>query len=139
LSIIWRGAHVWTSEGGFSVGALNLGVHEERIRRYLLGIGPFPAGTVVKITVATDTITQLHTDFPRHSPEQKDATAFTFVTRGIVFDVVIGDPLPDYVYDNCCVQSPEKLIFVGDFDKFTRWDIQACRQRAVIDPKLQRL
>jgi hypothetical protein len=140
LSIIWRGSHVWPPKDGFAVGGLNLGVHEERIRRYLLGIGSFPVGAVVKVTAATDMITRGTSDFPRPSPGQADATAFTFITFGLVFDVIIGDPLPEYVYESCCVQSTGKLIFLlADFDKFTSWDYRYCHQNAVIDPKVQRI
>jgi len=56
--------------------------------------------------------------YPYPNSEQTDATAFTFITRGLWFDVVAGDPLPEYIYDNCCLNSREKLIFVGDFDKY---------------------
>jgi len=62
------------------------------IRRYLLGIGSLPVGAVVKVTAATDMITQGISDFPGPCPGQGDAMAFTFITFGLVFDVIIGNP-----------------------------------------------
>jgi hypothetical protein len=55
--------------------------------------------------------------YPYPNSEQTDARAFTFITRGLWFDVVTRDPLPEYVYDSCCLNSRGKLIFVGDFQQ----------------------
>jgi hypothetical protein len=70
--------------------------------------------------------------FPRINPEQADATAFTFMARGIWFDVVVGDDLPAYMYRSCCVSSPEKPIFVGDFERFVTYEIEQSKRTARI-------
>jgi hypothetical protein len=137
LSVIWRGAHIWRTFEGRATGGLQLGHHEERLRRYLLGTDPYPQGVVVKISVACDYASQNVTKFPWPNPDQQDATAFTFMARGIWFDVIVGDSLPAYMYQNCCVSSPEKLIFVGDFDRFVAYEIAQSKQTARIDAKLQ--
>lgn len=138
LSVIWRGgAHIWRTFEGRATGGLQLGHHEERLRRYLLGTDPYPQGVVVKISVACDDASQNFTMFPWINHDQQDATVFTFTTRGIWFDVAVGDSLPAYAYQNCCVSSPEKPIFVGDFDRFVSYEIAQSKQTARIDKKLQ--
>ena len=132
LSVIWRGVHTWRTFGDKATGGFQLGHHEERLRRYLLGTDPYPQGVVVKISVACDSASQNFVMFPRTNPDQKDATVFTFVARGIWFDVAVGESLPAYTYQNCCVSSPEKLVFVGDFDRFVTWEIEECKQTARI-------
>ncbi len=138
LSVIWRGgAHIWRTFEGRATGGLQLGHHEERLRRYLLGTDPYPRGVVVKVSIACDNASQNSAIFPRSNPDQRDATAFTFMARGIWFDVAVGDSLPAYMYRNCCVRSPEKLLFVGDFDRFVAYEIAQSKQTARIDKKLQ--
>ena len=131
LSVIWRGgSHIWSTLEGRATGGLQLGHHEERLRRYLLGIDPYPQGVVVKISVACDHASQNFIMFPSINPDQQDATAFTFMVRGIWFDVIVGDTLPEYMYRSCCVSSPEKPIFVGDFDRFVTYEIEQFKQTA---------
>jgi hypothetical protein len=85
-----------------------------------------------RVTHAQNVVT-----FPRYNPEQTDATAFTFTTRGIWFDVVVGDSLPAYMYQHCCVSSPDKPIFVGDFDRFVMDEIMQSNQTARVCKILQ--
>jgi hypothetical protein len=91
----------------------------------------------VKISVACDYASQNFIIFPRINHDQQDATAFTFMTRGIWFDIVVGDSLPAYLYRNCCVSSTEKPIFVGDFDRFVAYELSQSKQTARIAKKLQ--
>jgi hypothetical protein len=137
LSVIWRGTHIWRTFEGRATGGLQLSHHEERLRQYLLGASPYPQGVVVKISVACDYASQNIVTFPRYNPEQPDGMAFTFTTRGIWFDVVVGDSLPAYMYESCCVSSPKKPIFVGDFDRFVMFDMAESKQTARLDKKLQ--
>jgi hypothetical protein len=137
LSVIWRGTHIWHTFEGRATGGLQLGHYEGRIRKYLLGADPYPQGVIVKVSVACDFASQNVVTFPRYNPDQPEATAFTFTTRGIWFDVVVGDYLPAYMYRHCCVNSPEKPIFVGDFDKFVMYEVMESKQTARIDQKLQ--
>ncbi len=132
LSVIWRGTHIWPTFKGRATGGLQLGHHEERLRRYLLGMDPYPRGVAVKVSVACDGASQYFAMFPSANPDQRDAMAFTFMTRGIWFDVIIGDSLPPYMYQSCCVSSPEKLIFVGDFGRFVTYETEQLSQTARI-------
>lgn len=137
LSVVWRGSvHGWRLNGARLV-QLDLGNHQEPIRRFLHGDGSMPNNLCVKVSVATDWASQQCSFFPSVNPDQKDATAFTFMTRGIWFDVVIGNPLPTYAYDSCCVRGADKLIFVGDFDRFVMWGFNYAKSTAVIDPRLR--
>jgi hypothetical protein len=121
---------------GEKTGGLQLGEHQERLRRYLVGKDPYPHGVVVKVSVACDHASQDFVTFPSANPEQTDATLFTFVTRGIWFDVAVGESLPEYMYQNCCVSSPKRPIFVGDFDRFVRFEIEQCLKSARIGRNL---
>jgi len=133
LSIIWRGgAHIWRTFGDRGTGGLQLGHHEERLRRYLSGSDPFPMGVAVKVSVASDYASQNVVLFPRANVDQPDATVFTFAARGIWFDVVVGDDLPKYLYENCCVSSPDKLIYLGDFERFVMYELRLYRQTATV-------
>jgi hypothetical protein len=137
LSVLWRGSvHQWPLEGTL-LSLLDLGNHQERIRGFLLGQEPLPENLCVKISAATDSGSQNCVFFPSVNPDQKDAAALTFMTRGIWFDVVIGNPLPAYAYDFCCVRGSGKPIFVGDFDRFVTWEFNYAKNTAVIDPRLQ--
>jgi len=132
LSVIWRGAHIWPTLDGRATGGLPLGHHKERLRRYLLGTGSHPPGVAVKISVACDEASQNAVMFPRINPYQQDAEAFTFMARGLWFDVIVGDDLPAYMYQSCCVTSPEKPIFVGDFSRFVAYEIEESSHTARI-------
>ena len=59
------------------------------------------------------------------------------MARGIWFDVILGDSLATYMCRNCCVSSPEKLVFVGDFDRFVAYEIAESLRTAHIDEKLR--
>jgi hypothetical protein len=137
LSVIWRGTHIWRTFNGCATGGLKLEHHEESMRQYLRGVAPFPKDVAVKVSVALDEESHHHIKYPFWNEDQTDAVAFTFVMRGLWFDVVIGYPLPDYVYHNCCAGSREKLIFVGDFNKYVTWEIRSNRQTAKLSKKLE--
>ena len=138
LSVIWRGAHVWRTFGNRATGGLDLGAIGEKLRRYLVGFDPFPREATVKVSAACDIYSQESILFPRHNPDQTDATVFTFMTRGIWFDVGLGDDLPGYMYDSCCIRSPERLIFSGNFDRFVEYEFVSSRQTAELAKKLRR-
>lgn len=139
LSVVWRGAvHQWPLN--FSrLALLELADHQERIRGFLLGQETVPDNVCVKVSVATDWASQNCSLFPRPEPGQKDAAVFTFMTRGIWLDVALGNPLPAYAYDSCCVRGADKLIFVGDFDRFVMGEFACAMRTAAIDPRLRRL
>jgi hypothetical protein len=133
LSTIWRGGvHVWSTFEGRATGGLQLGDNQERLRQYLIGIAPYPKQVALKISVARDNDSQNSVMFPYINLDQHDATVFTFMARGIWFDVAVGDSLPSYVYGSCCVRSPEKPIFVGDFSEFLTYDFEKFKQTARI-------
>jgi hypothetical protein len=137
LSVIWRGSvHRWTLNAA-RLKLLDLGDHQEPIRRFLHGDELMPSNLCVKVSVATDWASQNCSMFPRLNPDQKDASAFTFMARGIWFDVVLGDPLPTYANDSCCVRGTDKLLFVGDFDRFVTWEHNYAKRTAEIDSRLR--
>jgi hypothetical protein len=132
LSVIWRGSHIWRTFDGRATGGLQIGKHDEVLRGYLLGKEPYPKQVIVKVSVACDGASQNFIMFPRTNPDQLDAAVFTFAVCGIWFDLALGEDLPAYMYQSCCLHSPEKPIFVGDFDRLVTWEIEQSRQTARI-------
>jgi hypothetical protein len=136
LSVLWRGGvHVWNVLYGFKTGGLPLGSQEEPIRRYLLGDSPFPRGVAVKLSVACDSMSQDACIFPH--PNLDQSYVFTFMTRGILFDVMVADDMPDFAYECCCMHSPDQPIFVGDFQRFLEWDAREFMRAAHIGKSLR--
>jgi hypothetical protein len=113
LSALWRGSvHEWRTLSRQTTG-ITLGTYEELIRRYLLGETGFPANVFVWVIAATDEGSQESVCFPSqvtHLPY----TRFSFLTRGLWFDVSVGEDLPYAVRRRCCVTSPKKLLFKAD-------------------------
>lgn len=138
LSVIWRGGvHTWRTFKGTATGDLKLGVHQEPIRKYLLGVAPFPPGVFVKVSVGTDFQSQNSAKFPEVNPDQPDAAVYTFYALGLWYDVVAGEDLPPYMITSCCVSSPERPIFKGDFGKYVELDCAPALSSARIHGRLR--
>ena len=111
LSVVWRGAvHQWTLPDGTLTSALDLGPHEEPVRRFLLGEGPFPQDAAVTVAVCTDTFTREYWIAPMVSTDY-GCSSFPILTLGAVFRVWIGSRIPDHIRRYCCRSSPEQAIF----------------------------
>jgi hypothetical protein len=113
LSAVWRGSvHDWRTLTTQTTG-ISLGAFEEPIRKYLNGEAGFPADVFVWVIAAADEGSQESVCFPS---QVKDLpyTRFSFLTRGIWFDVSLGSDLPFGVRRRCCVNSPKKLLFKAD-------------------------
>ena len=86
------------------------------LRKYLLGVTPFPTKAVVKITACTDRPSQEGFSEPttvvmrRRQPYH----SYGFLARGIHFWISLGGTIPLEVRQLCCVSSPERWIIVGD-------------------------
>lgn len=137
LSILWKGSvHNWTTLKGQN-SSVNLGVHQERIRRYLIGDAGFPEGVYVIVAACTDVGSQGmvfapslvdHEMYPMHS----------LLVRGIWFHIVLTDKPSPELDGLCCVRSGRKVLHKADC---TEPFLQAGRhiyQTAVVSPQLQR-
>ncbi len=112
LSVVWRaGVHKWRNlYSDQPVYSINIGTFLEPMRRYLLGISPFPANVAVNVIVATDDQSQ-HSAYTPSLAAGTPCTTFGFLTCGIHFGVFMGNPLPPVYRKICCYNSPRRLIF----------------------------
>jgi len=113
LSMVWRAsAHRWQMPDGMAT-SIELGAHQEPIRRFLLGESEFPTHVVVVVTACTDWVSQ-STVFPPSAVPENPLTVFSSLVRGIGFRVLVGNNLPPEIRETCCFASPKKLIFVAN-------------------------
>jgi len=113
LSMVWRAsAHRWLMPDGMTT-SIDLGAHQEPIRRFLLGETEFPAHVVVVVTACTDWVSQA-TVFPPSAVPENPHTVFSLLVRGIGFRVLVGTDLPPEIREACCFASAMKPIFVAN-------------------------
>jgi hypothetical protein len=113
LSMAWRASvHKWLMPDGMTT-SINLGVHQEPIRRFLLGESEFPTHVVVVVTACTDWVSQ-STVFPPSAVPENPLTIFSSLVRGIGFRVLVGKNLPPEIRETCCFASRKKVIFVAN-------------------------
>jgi hypothetical protein len=120
LSLAWRGAQgPWkTIEGQTS--EVSLGQFEEPIRQYLHRDSVWPANIVVVASVCTDHGShewilppwQIPTDIPTGEFMGIDQ-CIQLLVRGIWFYMLLGE-IPKQIADWCCVNSPQKMLFMQD-------------------------
>jgi hypothetical protein len=108
LSVVWRGAV--TLPDGTLTSPLDLGPHEEPVRRFLLNEAPFPQEAAVTVAVCTDTFTREYWIAPMVSTDY-GCSSFRILTLGAVFGVWIGSRIPHRIRRYCCRSSPEQAIF----------------------------
>jgi hypothetical protein len=114
LSVAWRSAvHTWTGPKGHVPRAVNLGAHQEPIRKYLLGKAGFPVDVRVLVTACTDTHSQnvFYTPTPQLGTPN---TAIAFLICGIHFSVFLGPTQPAATQELCCFSSSRQLVFSRD-------------------------
>src|ERR1700751_3332453 len=69
LSMVWRASvHRWRMPDGMTT-SIDLGAHQEPVRRFLLGESEFPAEAVVVVTACTDWVSQATIFPPSAVPE----------------------------------------------------------------------
>lgn len=122
LSVIWRaGVRVWRTPFGGRTKQLDLGKHQDSIRRFLLGEIGLPKEVAVLVHVCTDYPSTGCFYMPSESRAIKISKLkrFGFQTLGLNFMVFVGDDIPPAIRQYCCVQSPSKLIFQLDCSEKT--------------------
>jgi len=140
VSTVWRGAIAsWNTSSRTATGGLQLGKHEESMRRYLLGEIAFPSDLIVRLMITIDLPSRIAVLFPWHSLINPRLNVFSFLVRGLWFEVVAGDTFPAALQRTCCVRSPEGLLFVGDRGKDVVAFDKHFKKTARIDNKLQSL
>ena len=113
LGMLWKTAiHDWKTVDRHT-RRLELGPYEEPIRRFLLGIGPFPTHCIVRVAVWPDKASVLYaTHFLRRHSERR-FHLFTFYIPGITFILYVGKGVPLELRQTCCYSSQRKPILVS--------------------------
>jgi hypothetical protein len=137
LSILWKGSvHKWTTLKG-QKSSVNLGVHQERIRQYLIGDAGFPEGVYVIVTACTDIGSQgmvfapslmAETMYPMHS----------FLVRGIWFHIAVTDKASPELDGLCCIHSGRRVLHKADCTEPFLQCGRHIHQTAVVSPDLKR-
>jgi hypothetical protein len=139
LSVLWRGCvHQWNLFGPTT--AVILGVHEEPIRKYLLGSAQFPTDIVtVQVTACTDEVSRNSSFPPGEARRGSHVAGYILLTRGIYFLVHLGAHIPDRIRKFCCINSVQKSVLMSDCEAKTREIFADIYKTARIPPDLQRL
>lgn len=113
LGMIWRSAiRAWPVPiRPYCTVKLEIGPWEERLRRYLLGVDPFPADVCVWAMLAADINSQRSCNFP--APSFNGQNVFGLSALGISFKVWLGD-VPPAIGEYCCVNSSEGRIYISN-------------------------
>jgi len=137
LSILWKGSvHKWTTLKG-QKSSVDLGAHQEPIRRYLIGDAGFPNCIYVVVTACTDIGAQgmvfapslmAQTMYPMHS----------LLVRGIWFHIAMTDKPTPGLDGVCCVRSAKKVIHKADCTEPFLQSARHVHQTAVVSPELRR-
>jgi hypothetical protein len=118
VSVIWRAAiRSWRTPFGGATRKLELGEAEEQARRFLLGETDFPPSFVVMVSVCTSRAALGSFYMPSQlltRAEGVPVPAYGFQTLGVNFRVLVGEPMPAWLRELCCVQSSRSFIFVRD-------------------------
>jgi hypothetical protein len=123
LSIVWRGAvHEWRLLDDTPATLLDLGPHQETIRKYLAGEAEFPQEVVsVIVIVCGDPEARSLWIIPCQD-EEAGCENFRFIARGVLFRVLLGRSIPSFFRDASCV-SPRQPIFYGDCSRRLKQDL----------------
>jgi hypothetical protein len=100
MSIFWRGAvHQWKSSAKQEAPKVELGVYQQPIRKFLLGMSPLPHDVVLLLFVwpfdDLKTIPGLCPVNPEES--QPGCHAYCFFVPGLLFRLFFGEKIPDTV------------------------------------------
>lgn len=130
LGMIWRSAiRAWPVPiRPYRTVKLEIGTWEERLRRYLLGVDPFPADVCVWTMLATDFDTQRSCIFP--APSLNGQKIYGLSALGIAFKVFLGE-VPPGIVECCCVNSPEGRIYISNrAHEQAKYDASLAQSRA---------
>ncbi len=110
-SVFWRaGVHYWRL-GARTPIHVQLGPYEGKLREFLLGKGPFPAGMTLLIAVS-DRQDLLEFAFFPESRKGPDRWSHRFNIPGITFALDVGARQPQDFYRLCSAHAPDKPLYV---------------------------
>jgi hypothetical protein len=129
VSVAWRASvHDWTLPNGTTMQRIPLGQFGEDMRRYLLVETSLPPAMAVIVIVSSDEQSRKMWFVPDEWVEA-NCLNVRFITRGIMFRVMMGYQMPRLFQDLSCT-SPRKCIFYGNAekriketaDRFAQWN-----------------
>jgi hypothetical protein len=111
-SIFWRGAvHEWKTDRGELTPKVELGNHEEPLRKFLLGEGPLPPDVWIT-TIVWPFKKILNVGFVPAPAHTGDWHRYWFYVSGLGFILHFGSSVPPEVKQRCSDHSPERVITV---------------------------
>jgi len=136
-SVLWRSSlRRWTI-GSTETTTVDLGAHQEPVRRFLRGETPFPGGGVVVVTVCTDFDSQ-GCFFSPCAIRDGIVQGYALLVLGVYFRFFLGPNVPKD-FRCCCVYSPGNRIIVADQSKQSQHSYGHLFQTAKESPKLKEL
>lgn len=118
-SIFWRGAvHEWESNQGEKTPKVDLGIHEEPLRKFLLGERSFPPDVWITTIVwrFKPVLNVAYVPAPAHAGEW---SRYWFYMNGLGFIIHFGSDVPDEIKKRCSQNAPERVVVVeSDFTNF---------------------
>jgi hypothetical protein len=136
LSLFWRASvHSWATIGAQRT-SIGLGVHEEPIRKFLLGKGPFPADIAVVVHACSDRASKGLIFSPTAAIGSTYVT-YSVLVRGVYFRLLTGLSPSAHGHRLCIVNSPKHVIFEEDCDQRTRHAYGHLRKTAKVAKQLK--
>jgi hypothetical protein len=108
----WRGAiHEWTLPDGTVTTLLNLGPHQETVRKFLVGETSFPHEVAsVIVLVCSDPESRSVWGLPSQV-EEAGCENYRFMARGVLFRVLLGETIPQVFRDSSCVAARQYIAY----------------------------
>jgi len=120
LSLAWRASVAsWELPGGQWTTMIDLGAHQEVLRRFLLGETLFPQDIAIIMTVCTDEETRRNWIVPTRSP-QEGCETIVFSSCGFLLRVWFGPGIPERFRRSCLRTSAHRPIFLTDCEEATK-------------------
>jgi len=137
-SVLWRSSlRRWTI-GSTETTTVDLGPHQEPLRRFLLSEVSFPAYGTVVVTVCTDFESQ-GCFFPPCAIRGGIVQGYALLVLGVYFRFFFGPDVPSAFLRYCCVHSRRKRIIVADHHKQSQHSYGHLFQTAKESPKVKEL
>jgi hypothetical protein len=137
-SVLWRSSlRQWTI-GSTETTTVDLGPHQEPLRRFLHGEAQFPADGVVIVTVCTDFESQ-GCFFSPCAIRDGIVRGYALLMLGVYFRFFLGPNVPSDFRKFCCVHSPRNRIVVADHHNESQHSYGHHFKTAKESPKLQKL
>ena len=110
ISVFWRAcARSWVVDST-PVKPLELGaVYKERLRLFLLG-NEFPANVALRTEIIAAHEPSLNTICFPYGGRVNNYHQYSFIVPGIIFDLLVGQRIPDEARRHCTARSPEGSV-----------------------------